>query len=313
MSEEPVLRPEEVAGVLAGEEDAVERPQSDGEPQPYSLREPVAFSAAAEIQARDRLERVVAVLAERLGAGGEGGIKVALEGFQQQRAAAALSVLPGPVWVVPLVAEHRGGIALALQPAVAVALMDRALGGPGDPVEEGREPTSLEGRVVSRVWGAIAEEIGSILEAPLSPVDVVTGRIPDRVAASGETVGVSPLRFTIGESDHASLLLASASLLIPSAAGRKQEKQSIGPLAPLLDRVPITFRPVIPAGRVALGDLSALESGALLKFDVRADATIELRVGETGVARGRIHQETETTVFKVQTRVGSDPAEESHG
>jgi len=126
-------------------------------------------------------------------------------------------------------------------------------------------------------------------------------------------VGVSPLRFTIGESDHASLLLASASLLIPSAAGRKQEKQSIGPLAPLLDRVPITFRPVIPAGRVALGDLSALESGALLKFDVRADATIELRVGETGVARGRIHQETETTVFKVQTRVGSDPAEESHG
>jgi len=311
MSEEPVLRPEEVAGVLSGEADSVAQPPADGEPQPYSLREPVAIPPAAEALARERLERVVAVLARRMDAEAEGGIKVALDGFHQQRAAAALSVLPGPVWVTALAAEAGGGIALALQPAVAIALMDRTLGGPGDPVEDGREPTSLEARVVSRMFGAVAGEIGSIVEAALKPLDLATDSVPERVAAAGETVGVSPLRFTIGESDHASLLLASASLLVPSATRNRRDDCPVGPLAGRLERVAMTVRPVLPAGRVALAELIGLEAGKVLRFDTTEDTAVKLRVGETDIASGRIRREGEGTVFKVESRVGQEPREET--
>ncbi len=310
MSEEPVLRPEEVAGVLSGDAGNAPQPHADGEAQPYSLREPVAIPAAAEAQARGRLEGVVAALAELLDAEAEGGIKVLLEGFQQQRAAAALSVLPGPVWVTALAAKRGGGIALALQPAVALALMDRALGGPGDPPEDGREPTSLEGRVVSRMFGAIAEKLGAIFETDLTPVELTTDRIPDRVAASGETVGVSPLRFTIGETDHASLLLASASLLVPSGDRATPKARPVGPLARSLENVVMPVVPVIPAGRVSLTELSSLESGKVLKFDVVEDSMVELRVGETVIAGGRIRRQTGQTVFKIESRVGDKSTEE---
>jgi len=310
MSEEPVLRPEEIAGVLSGTPDDPTLDAgspADSGPQVYSLKEPVAIPASAERTARQTLERIAAALGAVLRAEADAGIELTVDGLQQQRTEAALSVLPPPAWVVSLARPGGGGLALALHPAVALALVDLALGGQGRPGESGREPTELENRVLSRLIGSAAEPIAGVLGESVRAATLDVGAVPSNVATGGETVGVGLLRFKIGEEDHASLLLVTAALLLPSRSPSAGEPRPPGPLASRLERVALDVRPVLRAGRVGMRDLVELERGKVLRLDAAEDTLFDLRVADHNVIRGRIVRQDERSVFAIP-RGPDDPS-----
>lgn len=304
MSEEPVLRPEEVAGVLSKDGEPATKPSASG-PQPYSLREPVAIPASAEAEATRTLARIVAAFNDVLRGESAGQVEIGLDGLQQHRAEVALSALPAPIWVCSLVRPGGGGVSLALHPVVALALVDLVLGGAGEIPEEGREATPLEARVATKIVASAAKPIAEVLGVEPKPLELRIGEVPPEVAAAGETVGVGLLRLKIGEGDHSSLLLVTASLLLPSTRRTvADEVRAPGPLAPRLDAVGLETRLVLRAGRVSAGDLVALREGQVLRLDAPEDAGFDLRVSGCTVAHGSIARRDGGTSFTVQQRVG---------
>jgi flagellar motor switch protein FliM len=304
MSEEPLLRPEEISGVLSADETPDATAAGPEAAKPYSLREPLAIPPEQEPLVVQKLERLTAVLREAFEelAGTE--IDLQLDGMQQQRAAAALSVVPPPVWVLA-VRARSGGLALALHPIFALTLVDMALGGPGTPADEGREPTAVEARILGRLIASSAPRLGEVVGQTLTPVDLQVGAVSPAVAAPGETVATGLLRIRLGETDHTSLLLGGAALLAPAAAASPAgARRPPGPVAPRVERVPVETRPVLRAGRVSLADLTALEPGKLLLLDASAEAVLELRTSGSSNLWGRIVREDERPVFSVQRRRG---------
>jgi flagellar motor switch protein FliM len=303
MKDEPILRPEEIAGVLSGgaEDGAAAAATNDDGPKPYSLREPVSIPPAAEAQARDNLANLVNVVNESFRAQTGAPVELGLDALQQQPAAAALAALPSPVWVASLARAGGGGLSLALPSVVALGLVDVALGGTGAFPESGREPTPLESRVVSRLLSGCAGPIAELLDEPLKPVALTAGEVPSAVASSGETVGVGLLRFAIGEASQAALLLITASMLLPTET--TSSGGHVGPLAARLERLDFPVRPVLRAGRVGFRDLTALEKGKMLRLDAAEDALLELRIFGQTIAWGRVERNDDGSVFRVEQKV----------
>jgi len=303
MSEEPVLRPDEVQEILSDPA----APADDG-PQPYSLREPLAIPPAALAAARETMERVVASLNETIGH--EDAIEVSLDDLQQQTVAAALTAMPPP-WTAALGREGNGGLALALHPSVGLTLVDLALGGPGTPPDDTREPTQLESAVLRRLLAAAANRVSEVLDERLVPVACGAGEIPATVVSAGETVAVGLLRFKIGEGHHTSLLLITASLLITdSQSATAPLGEGPGPLEAILEQVPLEIRPVLAAGSVSFHDVMALEVGDVLRLDVAEETGLELRAEGHAVAIGRVVRTDDRAVFKISRSCRPSASEE---
>jgi flagellar motor switch protein FliM len=313
MNQDVDLRPEEVSEVLAnGSGDGDAAPEQDGrnEPKPFSLREPVAIPPEAEPFAKETLEKVVVALNEVVRSEADIECEMTLDGLQQQRSAAALSVMPAPVWVTALRCSGGGGLALALHPTVGLALVEAALGGSGSLPEEGREPTRLESRVLGWFFSRAADRLETLLGRKLSSAGTAIGEVPTQVASPGETMGVGLLRVKIGEQERSCLLMASAALLLPARKSTADKSsREPGPLAVKLDKVPLETRAVLQAGRVSLNDLMSMESGKVMRLDASEDSILELRVAGQMVAHGRIVRTGEQHNFAVERRVGS-PAPE---
>ncbi len=218
MSEEPLLRPEEVAGVLAGlDGDATPDLSGDGPcmPIPYSLREPVALPQEAEPYARKKVEAMAAAIETCWRRELATEVSIEVEGFQQQRAGVALSVVPSPAWTFGFLDPAGGGVAIVLDPGIGLALVEAALGGAGKPVDTGRAPTPLESRVMERLGSAAAAGIRTAAESALMPTGLVVGALPAGLASDGETLGVGLLRIRLPQGERAALLLATAPILSP--------------------------------------------------------------------------------------------------
>lgn len=312
MSDEPVLSPEEVAGVLADPTEGGQASPTPREgPLPYSLREPVAIPPSAEKHATQAMRKLVAAFAGVLPAGPETEVQLELDGLQQQRPESALSTLPSPAWVFSITRAGGGGVALALHPAVGLALVDLILGGSGELPESGREPTPLEARVLIRLVESAAEKLTDVLGALADePVSFSAGSLAPALAVRGETVGVGLLRIGLGEANHSSLLLASASLLLPERRVAKAKIRPPGPLSVPLDRIELEIRPVLLAGRICLNDVLALEPGKVLCLDAPEHAGLELRVGGRKIADGRILREPDRVVFAVERKIGRQRKED---
>ncbi|MCP3979352.1 MAG: hypothetical protein GY716_08490 [bacterium] len=302
MREDAVLRPDEVEGVLSGGPAPVE-----SGPQPYSLRDPIAIPPDKQDAARDVLEGIVSALSDELPAGSA--IELQLDNLQQLTGAAALSILPSPVWMAGLARPEGGGFALALHPIVGQALVELALGGGGGQGEDDREPTPLESRVLSRMFEAAAPGISTLCSSTLASVESTVGSIPSEIAVPGETLAIGLLRFRIDEADHASLLLATPALLLPDDDAQQGERTTgPGPLADRLEQLTLKARPVLRAGTLRLHDLLALEAGKVVRLDASEDSLLELCVSGRPVARGRIACRGDQTIFTVEAPEGTDLA-----
>ncbi len=309
MSQEPLLRPEEVASVLSPGEDG--EPAASTEPRngpsTYSLREPVAIPPGGEAGARDRLTTLMKAVEQVLSKELERELTLELDGFRQQRSAAALAAVNEPAWVVSFAHADGGGIALILNPLTALAIVELALGGFGNAPDTGRMPTPLETRVMNRLTGALVPSLVRASGEDLSNATVDVGRIPANLASPGEIVGVGLVRVQIGESQQTSALVASTALLVPRKTTGTDEEFRVGPLHRVLRRCRADVRPVLRAGMVGLEDLLALSPGAVLRLDVSDDAAMDLRVSGQTVFTGSLGRDAGPT-FAVAWRRGRVPA-----
>jgi len=306
MSEGPLLRPEEVAGVLSGMGATAPEPLAAGAgqgPIPYSLREPVAIPPGAEGEAKKRMASICATLQEVLRRELGEDLTIEVDGFQQQAAAAALSAIAAPAWVPSFACETGGGVALVLAPGTALALVERALGGAGALTDAAREPTPLELRVLGKLGASAAGPLGRMFRGAMAPGEIGVGRVPQAVAAAGETVGVGLIRVHLGKAERSALMLVAAGLLAPPKA-EAVAAIGAGPLARALGRVRTETRPVLKAGRVSFGELVELKQGTVLVLDVAENSRLDLRVAGQALFRGRIARGKDGSEFRVEWRRG---------
>jgi flagellar motor switch protein FliM len=304
MTQEPELSPEEVEGVLSGEQAA----DSD-EPKPFSLREPVVIPPESEASASGKLEEIVSELSETFRSETDLDFELIFDGLQQQRASVALSVLPPPAWVVSIARPGGGGFSLVLPAAVGLALVDAVLGGGGGIPDEEREPTGLESRVLARFFGRSAGRLGKLTGVQLEPAGFEIGSVPRAVATPGETMAVGLLRTRLGDQEKSCLLLSSAPLLLPPKEEASTEQiMEAGPLAARLEKVALEIRPILRAGRVSLQDLISIEKGKIMRLDAPEDAPFELQAAGRTIAHGRIVSKDDLHTFTVERmRHGRSP------
>ena len=313
MSDQPLLRPEEVASVLGAGEAQPESAEGQpggrpDEPAAYSLREPVVLPASLEQEARARLDAFTERLGHALRQSFDSEVSLALEGFQQQRAEAAIAVLEKPAWILPFRRTGKGRLAVVLSPKLALVVMELALGGLGAAPGEGRGPTPLEQRVLGRLQNRLSEALGTEEES-FSPCIPGFGEVPASFAPAGETVCVGILRFKLGTVDQKGLLLATGPLLVPKASQTEALPARLGPLAAPLDEVPLPARPVLTAGRLSMKDLVEMKEGAVLRLDAPQGTALELRVAGESLFRGHIRRAEGTSGFAVTARKGRAPNE----
>jgi flagellar motor switch protein FliM len=311
MGKAPLISPEEVASVLDGGAARGAAPAGVGRVDAttevaYSLRRPVAIAPEAEKAARARLSDIAAALEATLRAALEAEVTISVTGFQQEQAHAAVETLPGPGWILAFLAD-AGGVALAVDPACALSLVELALGGAGNSPAKGREPTPLESRVMHKLCAALVDPLAKRGGFEIRAAAFRTGSLPEALAAPGQIVCVGVLGIGIGGHQGNALLLATPNLL-REVREDEDGAGAVGPLAPRLDRVLMALRPVLPAGRVTLSDLMHLTPGAVLRLDAAADAAIELRVSGRTCFRGRIVREGEGASFRVEWRRGRSDA-----
>jgi flagellar motor switch protein FliM len=304
MSEGPVLRPEEIAGVLSGVDAAAGAPVGapPAGPMPYSFREPLAIPKEAEAPARKRLEDAAAAIGESLRTELGTEIAIELDAFQQQRSQAAVSAIPPPAWLLSFGLRGGGGVALALAPATALSLFERALGGAGSAADASRGPTALESRVMAKILPRMAAGLSRSMGVELTPVGLASAELPAQVASPGEVLGVGLLRIKSSQGERAALVLATCGLLVPAQKRASAGARKVGPLAAPLERVRLEIRPALDAGFVMVSELAELVPGAVLRFDVAADAALELRVRERPLFSGRIVRDGKGSAFAVSRR-----------
>ncbi len=302
MSPDPILRPEEVASVLSGDEgEAAEAPKPTG-PLPYSLREPVVLPPDAEGEALARLRAVAGAFRRHAAPWLGEEMTLEAEGFQQQPAGKVLATLPPPAWVLA-VGGDSGGAALVLPPAGALALVEKILGGEGRMSDAGRGPTAIESTILTRLLPPLAKAAGETFGAAFAPAGIVAGTLPAAVAAPGETVAAGLLRVRSGSGDCTGFLVASAALAARRPDAAEGESRP-GALARNLARASFPVRAVLRAGRVTLGELSDLAPGKVLRLDAPDDALFDLRVSNRPIFRGRLDARPDGVSFTVARRIG---------
>lgn len=302
MSRQPVLRPEEVASVLGDSGEAL--PVGEATAPCWSMRKPVVIAPDGEAVARKRLEELARGLGEALGHELDAEVGVVVQGFQQEQAGVAFDTLPKPSWVLSFLCKEGGGVSLALDPTCALALLELALGGAGNTAASVRPPTSLESRVLSNLWSALTAAYSARCAVSFTAGRFDVGRLPERVAMSGETLGVGLLRLKIADKEHTALLLASPALLRIDPTEARPNPARRGALASRLARVRVDARPVLRGGVLPLADLLGLQPGHVLTLKPPADADLELRIDEHTPLLGRIERQGTSAQFRVRWRRG---------
>ncbi len=314
MSKGPLLRPEEVASVLSVGEDtalaaADKSTSANAAVRTYSLRRPVAIAPDREAEARKRLERIAAGLQAELERELEATLRIEVSGFLQEQAGPALEAIASPTWVLSFLMADSGGIALALDPACALSLVELALGGVGNSADEVRGPTPLESRVLTSLCETVTPGLARSTGIVLTRSEFGTTALPVTLAMRGETIGVSPVRIFIGDQERGGLLVATPALLHePNERDLLPHELRVGPLGIVARKIPITVRPVLRAGRVSFADLTALKSGQLLAFDSPETTPLELRLNGATVFAGRVERDGGVGTFRIGWRRGRKPA-----
>lgn len=198
------------------------------------------------------------------------------------------------------IAPHEDLGALEVNPAIAFSIVDRMLGGSGSGVAPNRALSDIEQNVIDSVVKLLLEGLSETWRA-LTPLTFsVRGREtrPQMLQVSGpnEVVVMIAFDMRIGSARGMMNLCLPASLIEAVGAyfGQAWHKQRREPndiekgwIRENLARVPMQLTALLEA-RLRTSELVALQPGDVLSLGIRAEAPIELRVGETRKFTGRL-------------------------
>lgn len=198
------------------------------------------------------------------------------------------------------IAPHEDLGALEVNPAIAFSIVDRMLGGTGGGTAPNRALSDIEQNVIDSVVKLLLEGLSETWRA-LTPLTFsVRGREtrPQMLQVSGpnEVVVMIAFDMRIGSTRGMMNLCLPASLIeaVGSHFGQAWHKQRREPndiekgwIRENLSRVPMQLTAMLEA-RLRTSELVALQPGDVLSLGIRAEAPIEVRVGETRKFSGRL-------------------------
>lgn len=300
-----ILSQDEIDALLSDPGVAVHAPQAD-EPQGqsfirYNFRRPDRISKEQIHSLQFLHERFARNVSTSLAAYLRSMTEVSLVSVEQFAYSEFLMSLSDPtafyaLSIAPF--EDLGG--LEINPAVAFAMVERMLGGSGQPTPVDRALTDIEQNVIDSVVKLILDGLSETWRVLTPLTFAVKGREtrPQMLQVSGpnEVVVMIAFDMRIGTARGMMNLCLPATLVEAVGAhfGQAWHKQRRDPNAvergwirENLSRVPMSLTALIET-RLRTGDFMALQPGDVLSLGLRADAPIEVRVGDTRKFTGRL-------------------------
>jgi flagellar motor switch protein FliM len=204
--------------------------------------------------------------------------------------------------------------ALEVNPAIAFSIVDRMLGGTGSSDAPNRALSDIEQNVIDSVVKLLLDGLSETWRAITQLSFTVRGREtrPQMLQISGPNEVVVRIAFDmrIGTARGKMNLCLPATLVETVGAhfGQAWHRQRRDPnederlwIRENLSRIPLELTAMLET-RLRTGELVALEPGDLLTLGVRAEAPVELRVGDTRKFTGRLTKHSGRVGVRIDRR-----------
>ncbi len=205
-----------------------------------------------------------------------------------------------PTLLFPMTAPQLSGpFLLDLDLALALGWVDRLLGGGGELPAERRDPTDIEGALITR----LVDEVLPAIAEGWSQVETVTPRFDDphlqpamlRVAAPSDVVAAMTFEVrSPGATSSLSICLPYDSLesvmsRLSATTWYAQQKSAVdgavrAELATTLDNVEVPLMAVLGGVELTVDELASLKPGDVIRFGERADHPVRLSVMDQAMA-----------------------------
>jgi flagellar motor switch protein FliM len=220
--------------------------------------------------------------------------EVTLISVEQQTYVEYLYGLPDPTAIFTLAMRPLQGVAvLELNPSVAFPVIDRMLGGPGQPLRDNRAPTEIEQKILEGFLKVVTDDLRDAWR-PLIELDLqIVGRETRpqllQIVAPNEVVLSIVFHVQIGDARGTMSLCIPAVTLEPiiQQFSRSFYSRSRGEVPPeqtraLLDNLSLVAFPVsaeLRGATAAMDDLMRLAPGDVLKLNHRVGQMVDVSVG----------------------------------
>ncbi|MDI7248275.1 MAG: flagellar motor switch protein FliM [Bacillota bacterium] len=231
-------------------------------------------------------------------------VRVSMASCEQHSFDEFSSSLPTPgVIAVFNMSPPDGEAIVAFAPALAFAILDRVLGGPGQARGKPRELTDIEQQLmqdlVAKVLDILARAWADVAAFSARLVNIVSSPQFAQITAETETVGAVSLQVTFGEtSGNVSLGLPypilqpvmprlAATRWFRKQAGRGGETGSAEAIRQRLSTIQVPVSVELGQASVMVGDFLDLAPGDIIRLDSRRGEDLVVRVGGGSKFLGR--------------------------
>ena len=204
--------------------------------------------------------------------------------------------------------------ALEVNPSLAFAVVDRMLGGSGGGTAPDRALSDIEQNVIDSVVKLLLDGLAETWRTITQLSFAVRAREtrPQMLQVSGPNEVVVAIRFDM----KIGTVRGKMNLCLPSSVievvgahfGQSWHRQRRAPndlekawIRENLSRVPLELTAMLEA-RLRTGELVALRQGDILSLGIRADAPIEVRVGDTRKFTGRLTRHAGRVGIRIERR-----------
>ncbi len=242
-------------------------------------------------------------------------VEVELSSIEQITYSEFLMALPDPTFFCVLgVYPIDAKFALEINPSLVFPVIDRLLGGPGEPVEEVRPLTDLEMDLMDGVLNRILEELEKVWEDVIDDVEFeveVKESSPHliQIVAPNEVVVLISFEIRIGEVKGIMNLCIPAIALEPVSnrlgiemfTGTREVSERDRELVRLhvLNAV-VNIEGVLGFTTLTVGDVLDLEEGDIIRLDTFVDSLLPVLVGDVVKFYGRVGEKKGRKAMKIE-------------
>lgn len=312
-----ILSQDEIDALLSA---AIDSPQSRdradmGPAVPYNFRRPDRVSKEQMHSLQFLHERAARNLSTSLSAYLRTTIQLSVASVEQFTYQEFLATLADPTAYYALkIAPYDEPGALEITPVVAFAMIDRLLGGPGQPPESIRPLTEIEQNVVDEVVLIVLDGLAEAWRTVANLVFSIRGRETRprmlQVAAPNEIVCAVGFDLVVGDVRGA-INLCLPIHVVDAVEGKyssalQRQKRDLTPterawLAENLARVPLPVTPLIRT-RMRASAVLGLEPGEVIATPLAADEPLEVFVGTMKKMTGRLAAERGRLMVQIEQR-----------
>ena len=251
-------------------------------------------------------------------------IEIQLQSVDQMTYGEFLMSLPSPTSfnIFSLKPLDGSGI-LELNPSITFPMIDRILGGQGDPYEVERELTDIESNILDTVLRIIMQKLKDAWSSIIELYPTITSKESSpnvvQIVSQNEIVIMVVLEFTIGETSGMiniaypvifleSILskLANKDIMIGEANAKKSRNSE---LRELVKRADITLEAMLGSARATVKQLLELEVGDIIKLDAPASDKAMVTVDKKEIFEAQIGVHRHHKTVKLQKIVKNDKDE----